>query len=151
MLDMLLFFLCFLHEQFQGRILVYLYLVEERKLKLICEKKTNGAVYALNAFNGKLLAAINEKLKLYNWIIQDDGTYELQFECGHYGRILALFVQTRGDYIVVGDLMKSISLLIYKVSNKLPLNIPLPCNLLSRHLNQCLFSTTPTANELQQS
>lgn len=49
-------------------------------------------------------------------MLRDDGTRELQSECGHHGHILALYVQTRGDFIVVGDLMKSISLLIYKVS-----------------------------------
>jgi hypothetical protein len=70
----------------------------------------------LNAFNGKLLAAINQKIQLYKWVLREDGTRELQSECGHHGHILALYVQTRGDFIVVGDLMKSISLLIYKVS-----------------------------------
>lgn len=49
-------------------------------------------------------------------MLRDDGTRELQSECGHHGHILALYVQTRGDFIVVGDLMKSISLLIYKVN-----------------------------------
>lgn len=71
------------------------------------------------AFNGKLLAAINQKIHLYKWVLWDDGTHELQSECGHHGHILALYVQTRGDFIVVGDLMKSISLLIYKVNFKL--------------------------------
>lgn len=70
----------------------------------------------MNAFNGKLLAAINQKIQLYKWMLRDDGTHELQSECGHHGHILALYVQTRGDFIIVGDLMKSISLLIYKVS-----------------------------------
>ncbi|KAK8530110.1 hypothetical protein V6N12_060866 [Hibiscus sabdariffa] len=47
-------------------------------------------------------------------MLREDGTREIQSECGHHGHILALYVQTRGDFIVVGDLMKSISLLIYK-------------------------------------
>lgn len=104
-------------EWLQGRILVFI--VEDGKLQLIAEKETKGAVYSLNAFNGKLLAAINQKIQLYKWMLRDDGTHELQSECGHHGHILALYVQTRGDFIVVGDLMKSISLLIYKVSNHL--------------------------------
>ena len=58
-------------------------------------------------------------------MLRDDGTRELQSECGHHGHILALYVQTRGDFIVVGDLMKSISLLIYKVSDKLSIFITL--------------------------
>ncbi|XP_057415588.1 DNA damage-binding protein 1a [Lotus japonicus] len=99
-------------EPTKGRILVFT--VEDGKLQLIAEKETKGAVYCLNAFNGKLLAAINQKIQLYKWVLRDDGTHELQSECGHHGHILALYVQTRGDFIVVGDLMKSISLLIYK-------------------------------------
>ncbi|VVB07861.1 unnamed protein product [Arabis nemorensis] len=101
------------NEPTKGRILVFV--VEDGRLQLIAEKETKGAVYSLNAFNGKLLAAINQKIQLYKWMLRDDGTRELQSECGHHGHILALYVQTRGDFIVVGDLMKSISLLIYKV------------------------------------
>lgn len=41
---------------------------------------------------------------------------ELQAECSHHGHILALYVRCRGDFVVVGDLMKSVSLLMYKVS-----------------------------------
>ena len=93
------------------------FVVEDGKLQLIAEKETKGAVYSLNAFNGKLLAAINQKIQLYKWMLREDGTRELQSECGHHGHILALYVQTRGDFIVIGDLMKSISLLINKVSN----------------------------------
>eukprot|EP00256_Glycine_max_P062141 XP_014631544.1 DNA damage-binding protein 1b [Glycine max] len=99
-------------EPTKGRILVFA--VEDGKLQLIAEKETKGAVYCLNAFNGKLLAAVGQKIQLYKWVLRDDGTHELQSECGHHGHILALYVQTRGDFIVVGDLMKSISLLIYK-------------------------------------
>lgn len=106
--------LLFMLKQLQGRILVFT--VEDRKLQLIAEKETKGAVYSLNAFNGKLLAAINQEIQLYKWMLREDGSRELQSECGHHGHILALYVQTRGDFIIVGDLMKSISLLIYKVN-----------------------------------
>ncbi|TYI95433.1 hypothetical protein E1A91_D02G279500v1 [Gossypium mustelinum] len=100
------------NEPTKGRILVFI--VEDGKLQLIAEKETKGAVYSLNAFNGKLLAAINQKIQLYKWMLREDGSREIQTECGHHGHILALYVKTRGDFIVVGDLMKSISLLIYK-------------------------------------
>ncbi|KAM0860241.1 hypothetical protein ACQ4PT_046665 [Festuca glaucescens] len=99
-------------EPTKGRILVFA--VEDGRLQLIVEKETKGAVYSLNAFNGKLLAAINQKIQLYKWMTREDGLHELQSECGHHGHILALFTQTRGNFIVVGDLMKSISLLVYK-------------------------------------
>lgn len=101
----------------QGRILVFS--VEDGKLNLVAEKEVKGAVYNLNAFNGKLLAGINQKIALYKWTLRDDVTRELQYESSHHGHILALYVQSRGDFIVVGDLMKSISLLIYKVCTTL--------------------------------
>ncbi|KAK1277911.1 DNA damage-binding protein 1 [Acorus gramineus] len=69
---------------------------------------------SLNSFHGKLLAAVNQKIQLYKWMACDEGSWELQLECGYHGRVLSLCVQTRGDLIVVGDLMKSISLLMYK-------------------------------------
>lgn len=93
--------------------------MEDGKLNLVAEKEVKGAVYNLNAFNGKLLAGINQKIALYKWTLRDDVTRELQYESSHHGHILALYVQSRGDFIVVGDLMKSISLLIYKVCTTL--------------------------------
>ena len=62
-----------------------------------------------NAFNGKLLAGINSKIQLFRWV-DDNGSSarELVGECGHHGHILALYLESRGDFIVVGDLMKSV-------------------------------------------
>ncbi|XAR59373.1 hypothetical protein NMG60_11015195 [Bertholletia excelsa] len=99
-------------EPSKGRILVFV--VKDQKLQLIAEKETNGAVHSLNAFNGKLLAAVSQKIQLYKWVLREDGGWELQSECGHHGHKPALYVQTLGDFIVVGDQMNTISLLIYK-------------------------------------
>ena len=72
-------------------------------------------MYNLNAFNGKLLAGVNNKVILYGWKAgMGDDAHELASECSHAGHILALYVAVRGEFIVVGDLMKSMSLLIYK-------------------------------------
>lgn len=38
----------------------------------------------------------------------------MNFECRHTANILVLFLASRGDFFVVGDLMKSVSLLLYK-------------------------------------
>lgn len=35
-------------------------------------------------------------------------------ECSHAGHVLALYVDVRGDFVLVGDLMKSMQLLLYK-------------------------------------
>ncbi|GKD25782.1 DNA damage-binding protein 1 [Tanacetum coccineum] len=97
-------------------------MVEDGKLQLVVEKENK-------AFNGKLLAAINQKIQLYKWMLRDDGRRELQSECGHHGHILALYVQTRGDFIVVGDLMKSISLKVLS-RRELAITMPIGCQLL---------------------
>lgn len=83
------------------------------KLQLVAEAECKGAVYTLNGFQGKLLATVNARVQLYGWVSRD-GCYELSPECTHHGSILALYAVTRGDFIIVGDLMKSVTLLIYK-------------------------------------
>ncbi|KAF1772263.1 HAD-like domain [Phytophthora cactorum] len=103
-------------EPHQGRILVFAVtgIHGERKLQLVTEKEVKGAVYCLNSFNGKVLAGVNSKAQLYKWSENTDNEKELVSECGHYGHTLVLYMESRGDFIVVGDLMKSISLLSYK-------------------------------------
>jgi len=84
--------------------------VQDRKLRLQAEISVRGAVYSLCSFHGKLLAGVNSKVLLYKW---KEDSKELSGECDHTGHILALYLATRGDFIIVGDLMKSISLLAY--------------------------------------
>ena len=116
-------------EPSRGRILVFK--VTDGKLVLVAEKEVKGAVYNLNAFQGKLLAGINSKVQLFRWARGEtregaddlDATstrssgpevrHELISECSHHGHIVALYVQVRNDLVVVGDLMKSVSLLKY--------------------------------------
>lgn len=45
-------------------------------------------------------------------------TQELVFETQHHGHVLALTLATRGDMIIVGDLMKSVTCLFYDPINK---------------------------------
>ena len=99
-------------EPSRGRILVLR--VEADALELVSEKEVRGAVYNLNAFKGKLLAGINSKLELFKWTPREDDAHELVSECSHHGQIITFSVKTRGDWILVGDLMKSMSLLQYK-------------------------------------
>ena len=95
-------------EPTSGRLLIFS--VHERTLELKHELRTQGAVYVLEAFNGKLLAGVNNKLQLYEWVPCARAP-RLQLRHEHAGHILVLYVQSRGDFILVGDLMKSVSLL----------------------------------------
>ncbi len=49
-------------------------------------------------------------MRLYEWTAEK----ELRTECNHYNNIMALYLKTKGDFILVGDLMRSVLLLAYK-------------------------------------
>jgi len=85
-----------------------------RRLLLVTEKQIRGAAYCLNAFNGKLLASINSKVRLFAFSDKGPDQSELVTKCGHHEHIVALYIASRGDSIIVGDMMKSISLLAYR-------------------------------------
>uniref|UniRef100_A0A4W3I875 DNA damage-binding protein 1 n=1 Tax=Callorhinchus milii TaxID=7868 RepID=A0A4W3I875_CALMI len=95
-------------EPKQGRIIVFQY--SDGKLQTVAEKEVKGAVYSMVEFNGKLLASINSTVRLYEWTAEK----ELRTECNHYNNIMALYLKTKGDFILVGDLMRSVLLLAYK-------------------------------------
>lgn len=61
-------------------------------------------------FNGKLLASINSTVRLFEWTAEK----ELRLECSHFNNIIALYLKTKGDFVLVGDLMRSVTLLQYK-------------------------------------
>lgn len=54
-------------EPTKGRILVFK--IEDSSLVLIHEREARGAVYSLNAFNGKLIACINSKVQSQPYFI----------------------------------------------------------------------------------
>uniref|UniRef100_A0A669DGL7 DNA damage-binding protein 1 n=1 Tax=Oreochromis niloticus TaxID=8128 RepID=A0A669DGL7_ORENI len=95
-------------EPKQGRIIVFHY--TDGKLQTVAEKEVKGAVYSMVEFNGKFLASINSTVRLYEWTAEK----ELRTECNHYNNIMALYLKTKGDFILVGDLMRSVLLLAYK-------------------------------------
>ncbi|EIE24281.1 hypothetical protein COCSUDRAFT_28729 [Coccomyxa subellipsoidea C-169] len=99
-------------EPTKGRILVFG--AKGGKLSLVCEKEVKGAAYNLHPFQGKLIAGINSRVQLFKWTQSEDGSRELTNECSHVGHVLALYIVTRGDFVIVGDLMRSLQLLIYR-------------------------------------
>lgn len=91
-----------------GRIVIFQY--SDGKLTQVTEKEVKGGVYALVEFNGKVLATINSTVRLFEWTNDRD----LRLECSHFNNIIALYLKTKGDFILVGDLMRSITLLQHK-------------------------------------
>ena len=92
-----------------GRLIVFQW-TDQQKLLPVAEKEIKGAPYTLAEFNGKLLASINSTVRLFEFTKER----ELHNECSFYNNIMALFMKTKGDFILVGDLMRSIALLNYK-------------------------------------
>ncbi|KAI8425417.1 hypothetical protein MSG28_007164 [Choristoneura fumiferana] len=95
-------------EPKQGRILLFHW--SEGKLVQVAEKEIKGGCYTLVEFNSKLLASINSTVRLFEWTSEK----ELRLECSHFNNIVALYLKVKGDFILVGDLMRSMSLLQYK-------------------------------------
>ncbi|KAK1397356.1 DNA damage-binding protein 1a [Heracleum sosnowskyi] len=97
----------------KGRVLILL--VEDGRLKLIAEKQINKCAGSLNAFQGKLLVLTDNKVKLYKWLLHEDGTCELQFECENVGTFSCSALETRGNLILVGgELEETLSVMIYE-------------------------------------
>lgn len=95
-------------EPKQGRIIIFHF--NDGKLNQVAEKDIKGAAYSLVEFNGKLLASINSTVRLFEWTAEK----ELRLECSNFNNIIALYLKTKGDFALVGDLMRSITLLLYK-------------------------------------
>ncbi|KAF5292358.1 hypothetical protein FQA39_LY03392 [Lamprigera yunnana] len=95
-------------EPKQGRLLMFQW--TDNKLLPVSEKEIKGSCYSLAEFNGKLLASINSTVRLFEWTAEK----ELRLECSHFNNIISLYLKTKGDFVLVGDLMRSMTLLQYK-------------------------------------
>ena len=112
-----------------------------KRMTLVAEKDTSGAVYSMDIISGKLLAAVNADVIIYTWcegehpsatltsslLPPSEGlanvnealvtkhSKSLIVHCDYKGHILAYKVRAIDDELVlVGDVMKSITLLHYK-------------------------------------
>eukprot|EP01062_Namystynia_karyoxenos_P073367 TRINITY_DN70167_c0_g1_i1.p1 TRINITY_DN70167_c0_g1~~TRINITY_DN70167_c0_g1_i1.p1 ORF type:complete len:1217 (+),score=393.27 TRINITY_DN70167_c0_g1_i1:98-3748(+) len=95
-----------------GRLLIFR--IKDDSLDLIISHECKGAVYALCPFKGKLLVGINSGVTLMRMQEAADGQKELSAECAQNGHICTLAIQSRGDFVVFGDLMRSVTVLLYK-------------------------------------
>jgi len=113
-----------------------------RSVRLVAEKQVRGGVYSISQFyDGTILAAVNSKTQLYRMASDGIGVVKLDpVGVGHHGQILSLFVSSRAPrglvsapsndtsekkaagssnsnkkemLAIVGDLMRSISLVQY--------------------------------------
>lgn len=103
-------------EPTKGRVLVFK--AVDRSLQLVAELKIKGCAYKMASLRGKLVAGVNNKVQLFAWTEGPNGARRLEHECSHNGHILAIHLSVQDDLILVGDLMKSMSLLQYRPEEK---------------------------------
>lgn len=95
-------------------------------LELVCERQVKGAVYSLDSFvGGRIIASVNDKVKVLEWqtpqvssSTSTSSSYHhskaLVNHCSCHTNVLALWLVSRGDIAIVGDLMKSMMVIGYK-------------------------------------
>ncbi|XP_055373755.1 DNA damage-binding protein 1 [Condylostylus longicornis] len=105
-----------------GRIIIFHY--NDGKLTQIAETKIDGSCHALVEFNGKVLAGISSFVRLYEWTNEK----ELRMECNIQSNITALYLKSKGDFILVGDLMRSMTLLQHKQMEGIFVEIARDCD-----------------------
>jgi len=91
-----------------GRLIIFTW--ADGKLTQIAEKETKGGVYVVKSFNGKLMATINSTVRLWEWTADK----ELRLECSHFNHTIAVYAKVRGDFVLVGDLLRSLSVIQFK-------------------------------------
>ncbi len=57
-----------------------------------------------------LSSSNNSQVRLFEWTSEK----ELRVECSYFNNILSLYLKYKGDFVLVGDLMRSMTLLQYK-------------------------------------
>ena len=87
-----------------------------------------GAPYSLHPFQGHLVAGINADVIMYDWISSEEEGKTLQKMCSCKGHYISLVVQSRGDHIVVADLMKSVRVLKFNSETRTLNEIARDCN-----------------------
>mmetsp|Transcript_21662 Transcript_21662/g.71688 ORF Transcript_21662/g.71688 Transcript_21662/m.71688 type:complete len:615 (-) Transcript_21662:1056-2900(-) len=74
--------------------------------------EANGAVYDVAAMRASLLVcAVNHAIHIYDPVVRDNRRGHLKPRASYDGLVVALKVQCYGNLIVVGDMMRSVTLL----------------------------------------
>lgn len=91
-----------------GRIIVFQY--AERNLSIVAEKSVKGLPTEMQIFKDKLLLTVGSSLKLMSW----NEDCELVAEHSISQFILPKFFKIKGDFVLVGDLIRSLTVLVYR-------------------------------------
>ncbi|GAB0498469.1 hypothetical protein MMPV_009813 [Pyropia vietnamensis] len=104
-------------EPSKGRLLAFT--VEGGQLRLRAELSVQGAVYCINHLRGMLVAGVNHRVLLLAWSVRggvsgSNRALVVRDTCD--GSTVALLLATRGDFVIVGDMIKSVTVLRFSTS-----------------------------------
>lgn len=85
--------------------------VERTKLRRVHDLVVRGSPFAIRILGGKLVAAINSSVRLFEWTSEK----ELRLECSNFNHIHALDIKVMNEEVAVADVMRSVSLLSYRM------------------------------------
>jgi DNA damage-binding protein 1 len=85
----------------------------DKKLALMHALPVNGAAMCVAAFQDGFLVGVNSKVLFY----QTDAASSFELRFTHYGHMLVQDLHVRGDFVLVGDLMRSVSLLVWNAES----------------------------------
>ncbi|KAL7713543.1 DNA damage-binding protein 1 [Entamoeba marina] len=94
-------------EPTSGRIIVIKYV--QNKFVLIRQRVFDGAVYCLQKYQNGIAAIVNRHL-----LVIESNSDSLQTKGSKILRFIGVSMSINADYIIVGDLMKSISTYVYR-------------------------------------
>ena len=98
-----------------GRLLVFR--VADGKFVTVCIEEVRGAAFCMAQLRHKLLVGVNDTVHLFSLHRRQDGRYRLREDLRQTGRLMVYDLHTRGDFILVGDIIRSLHLLRYHVEN----------------------------------
>lgn len=104
-------------ETTSGRIIAFE--VVDRTLRHVAELRSAGCVYSLQAMGAYVLACVNSMIELIEWTPAGDGLAAqreprtMRHRAAFQNFIVALEARVSGNKVIVGDLMRSVSLISY--------------------------------------
>ncbi len=128
-------------ESDAGRLLVFSVISSddgsEARVQLVAQYDTKGPVYTVCDVTGMIAAGINNSVKVYRlrsvgeitetslssgvgtgaMTAETTGTVALEYICGYSSNIVVLKLSSQDNFIINGDLMRSISLLSLEIKN----------------------------------
>lgn len=96
----------------EGRLLIFR--IKDGRPVLVAERDMYGAVYSLCAFHGMILASVGPQVRVLSVSERKDGVLDIKEEDRYSGHTLSYRLALRGDFILVGDIYRSVSVLSCK-------------------------------------